>query len=131
METSMKRYSVVARYKDGTIVKGKTADFSPFKPFFHVENEGEETVMIDTEQLKAIFFVKDSEEDEETDKYRHIKELGGKKIIVHFIDGEEITGYALKYSSAYNGFFVTPADVQSNNQRIYVITSATEKITFL
>ena len=55
----------------------------------------------------------------------------GRKIKVTFSDGEIITGYTLGYSPNRQGFYMTPADLQSNNVRIFVIKSATEKIEFV
>jgi hypothetical protein len=50
---------------------------------------------------------------------------------VKFSDGESIIGYTLGYSPDRQGFFMTPADVKSNNQRIFVVKSASEKIEFI
>jgi hypothetical protein len=36
----------------------------------------------------------------------------------------------MEYMSDYHGFFITPADQESNNERIFVMTAAIEKITF-
>ena len=54
---------VVARYADGRLVKGVTADFVQTKDLFHVrpvtDPEGTKPVEIHTKELKALFFVKD------------------------------------------------------------------------
>jgi hypothetical protein len=50
---------------------------------------------------------------------------------VKFSDGESIIGYTLGYSPDRQGFFMTPADSKSNNQRIFVVKSASEKIEFI
>jgi hypothetical protein len=50
---------------------------------------------------------------------------------VEFVDGEVIIGYALSYAPERHGFFITPADLQSNNERIFVIKSATKKVTIV
>ena len=62
--------------------------------------------------------------------------LTGKGVLrshqqVEFTDGEVLIGYTQGYSPTRNGFFVVPADIKNNNDRIYVIASATEKISFL
>lgn len=133
---------VVARYKDGLIIKGKTCDFNPNKTIFHVELESGDVVKVDmetlkivkinTEELKAAFFVKDFKgKAEYAESYSDVIAGAGKKIRIDFADGEVIIGHALNYSPDRDGFFVIPADLQSNNERIFVILSATKKITFL
>ncbi len=133
---------IVAHCKDGTTIKGMTSNFSPNVSFFNLElNSGKEvrvdmdklkTVEINLEELKAAFFVKEfGGNQDRKDEYNDVIAGGGKKIEVKFTDGEVITGYALSYSSDRDCFFITPADLQSNNERILIIRSATEKITFL
>jgi hypothetical protein len=48
-----------------------------------------------------------------------------------FIDGETMAGYTLGYSPDRQGFYLTSADLQGNNERIFVVKSATEKVEFL
>ncbi|MGD1967372.1 MAG: hypothetical protein PVH74_08095 [Desulfobacterales bacterium] len=128
----METNKVVARFKDGTILKGKTNDFFPNKTSFHVETLNGETETIDVEQLKALFLVKDFEGNKEYNEEFNDEVSGaGRKIKVTFSDGEIITGYTLGYSPNRQGFYMTPADLQSNNVRIFVIKSATEKIEFV
>ncbi len=122
----------VIRFKDGTLMKGKINDFFPNKAQFHLELQTGELVEIDIEQLKSIFFVKDYEGDKaRKDIYNDAIHGGGRKIQVKFLDGEVLTGYSQGYSPKRSGFFVIPADRQGNNERIFVINSATENITFL
>lgn len=124
---------VVARFKDGGVLKGHTRDFSPGRKDFHLELLHEETInLIETEQLKAMFFVKDfSGDSNRKDAYQDVMSGAGRKVEVKFKDGELIIGYSQGYSPDRPGFFIIPADSQSNNQRIYIVTSATEKVTFL
>lgn len=123
---------VVVRFKDGSIMKGKTSDFFPNKTSFHLETLNGETKTIDMEQLKALFLVKDFEGNQNHDEdYKDEISGTGRKIMVTFSDGESIIGYTLGYSPDRQGFFMTPADVKSNNQRIFVVKSASEKIEFI
>ena len=50
---------VVVKFKDSTVVKGKTSDFFPNKAQFHLEEINGEISEISIEDLKAVFFVKD------------------------------------------------------------------------
>ena len=123
---------VVVRFKDGVIMKGQTSDFFPNKKEFHLEVQPGEIVSINTNELKAVFFVKDLEGDKNRkDMYDDIIAGGGKKIEVQFADGEVIVGFSQGYSPERIGFFFIPADKKGNNDRIFVVTSATKKITLL
>jgi len=123
---------VVASFKDGTVMKGHTSDFFPNRKGFHLELPGGERVTIDTEKLKAIFFVKDFTGDQNRkDVYHDAISGGGRKIQVKFKDGELVIGYSQGYSPDRLGFFIIPADTKNNNERIFVVNSATEEVVFL
>jgi hypothetical protein len=128
----MTGHNVVARFRDGKLLKGRTNDFTPFKMHFHIKLLNEKVVTVDLEDLKALFFVRDFKgEKYRPDRLRHVRELGGQKVRVYFYDGEIITGFAMEYSSKDFGFFMTPAGSRDNNERVFVVASATEKISFL
>lgn len=128
----MKTNKIVVRYRDGSLIKGYSSDFYPDKNFFHMKPKSGEVILVDVEKLKAVFFVKDFMGDSRhKDTYKDARPWNGKKIQVHFFDDEVLVGFTLHYSSDHHGFFVAPADLGSNNEDIYVITSATRKITFL
>jgi len=131
---------VVARYLDGKTLRGYTTDFRPDAEVFHlVAKEGDEdkSYTIVLNELKAVFFVK---EIEGMDPKRPVvkrkfedvsdKRLVGKKVKVIFNDGEELLGTTLGYSPKRKGFFFTPIDPESNNERIFAIVSAVKDITF-
>ncbi len=55
----------------------------------------------------------------------------GRKIAVTFKDGERLVGTTFTYDAARDGFFLFPADANSNNERIYVVmhsVSSVEKL---
>lgn len=123
---------VVLKFKDNTVAKGKTSDFFPNKTQFHLEEINGEISEINIEDLKAVFFVKDFEGNKDhQDNYNDHIAAGGRKIKVLFIDGETVIGYTLTYSPDRPGFYMTPADLQGNNERIFVVKSATEKVEFI
>ncbi len=123
---------VIVRYKDGTLKKGNTSDFFPNKARFHLNHLDGKIEEIDVEYLKAVFFVKNFEGNKDyKKKYEDTIHGAGRKIVVDFSDGESITGYALGYSPDRQGFFITPADLGSNNERIFVVKSATKSINFI
>jgi hypothetical protein len=124
---------VVARYRDGTLVKGVTYDFSPAKTVFHIQTVSDEqlTVPVSIPDLKAVFFVKSLEGFPE---HKEEKEFPGKgverRIRVEFFDGEVILGTTTGFSRERQGFFLFPADPDTNNLRIYVVSSAVKKVEF-
>ncbi|MBI5553063.1 MAG: hypothetical protein HY911_16240 [Desulfobacterales bacterium] len=128
----MEPNKIVVKFKNKSVVKGTTIDFFPNKPKFHLTGEDGKTTEISIENLKAIFFVKDLQGDKDH-KYDYKDEIAaaGKKMRVHFTDGEVISGYTLGYSPDRDGFFLTPADLKGNNARIFVVRSATKKVEFI
>lgn len=87
---------------------------------------------IDTEDLKAVFFVKSHEGDRSHKKtYDDHVVGGGRKIKVSFTDGEEIVGFTMGYSPDRPGFMIIPADSAGNTDRIFVVRSSTKKIEFI
>jgi len=123
---------IIAKYKDGSAFKGSSNDFDPNKKFFHFRLLEGKTVLVDMEDLKALFFVKSFEGNKDRKpSYKDARPWGGFKVKVVFIDSEELVGYTLHHLVDGQGFFVIPADLQNNNEKIFVITSATREISFL
>lgn len=125
---------VVARYNDGRVLKGTTRDFSANRTMFHIEVEGSgEVVELRCRQLKALFFVRSLEGDSQRQDLRGFVEgppetSQGRKIAVRFRDSEFLCGYTLSWSPDREGFFLFPADAGANNQRIWVVSAATQEI---
>src|SRR5512145_511206 len=120
---------IVVRYQDGRIVKGHTGDFLPTKPVFHLTliDAPRDAKPIDVKiaEVKAIFFVKDFTGNRERPKGQEFpagKPVVGRKIRVVFQDGETLVGTTQGYDATRPGFFVIPADAQSNNDRCFVVT---------
>ncbi len=129
---------IVARFADGRMIKGVTVDFVPTKDEFHVNDRsapvGSKPVAIKTKELKALFFVKDYAGDP---RHRDLKKFDparpsvGRRIKAMFEDGEELVGTTQGYQRGRPGFFMVPADPDSNNERCYVVAAATRQIAFL
>jgi hypothetical protein len=129
---------VVARFADGRLLKGVTADFFPNKDVFHVSDAssplGSEPVEVRTAELKALFFVKDYAGDPEhldRNEFEPSQHPAGRPIKVVFKDGEVLVGTTTGYQPGRPGFFLVPADETSNNERCYVVTAATSEVAFL
>ncbi len=124
---------VVIRYQDKRLVKGTTEDFFPDKPEFHVHEVGNERApaqKIAIRDLKAVFFVRSYEGNREhvdDDDLSQAKGQG-RKIEVVFKDGEVLRGFTVGYNRMKQGFFMIPADPESNNARVYVINAAVREV---
>ena len=136
---------VVAKYRNGRMIKGVTYNFGVEKKTFHVfpiseEREEEESLKKGIEvlisELKAIFFVKSLEGrkgprtlegllEEEEDQSALMK------VKVTFLDGETLIGTTHGYTREREGFFVVPLEKDSNNLRIFVIFNAVKEIETL
>ena len=128
----MQPNKVVVNFKDKTMKKGTTSDFLPNKAQFHLEEINGKIVEVSIEDMKALFFVKDFDGNKNhQDNYEDNVAGGGRKVKVKFSDSEIIIGFTIGYSPDRQGFFLTPADLQGNNERIFVVKSAAEKIEFL
>jgi len=130
---------VVIRFRDGRLLKGSTSDFLPNKDLFHLSPlgaaRGAKTVEVRFGELKALFFVR-----EFGGKPRPQKDpidpppsmsAAGRGIKVMFQDGEIMLGTTNGYQPGRLGFFVVPADPDSNNERCFVIASATLQVSLL
>lgn len=125
--------NVVLHFKDRVIRKGTTEDFFPNKPTFHFNDlERGDTRVIPVSSLKAIYFVKSFDGQPEYDERSDVERAGfGRRIRICFSDGEVQEGYTQGYSPGRPGFFVSPCDPDCNNERIFVISDAAEKIEFV
>jgi hypothetical protein len=129
---------IVVRYLDGRVSKGFTSNFMPNKDSFHLvlldAPPGFKPLDVHVRELKAIFFVKDFVGDrnhKEEKTFAASQPVVGKKIKVIFQDGEEMVGTTQGYQTGRPGFFLFPADMQSNTDRVFVIVAATRSISFM
>jgi hypothetical protein len=124
---------IVVRFSDGKIMKGTTADLFPNKALFHLKDKDSETLHeIDIFYLKAVYFVKCFDGNPDYDEKTDIERVGlGKKIKIHFKDGETLVGYTQGYSPNRDLFIVFPCDPDSNNEKVFVVTKATSMVSFI
>ena len=136
--TKIEPAKVIARYIDGKVLKGYTHDFFPNKTTFRIFpsideplKEGTKIEMID---LKAVFFVRDFAGNPSYDEQKYFvqdKQPIGRKIEITFKDGEILVGTTVGYTPHRLGFFLFPVDLQSNNLRVFVISTAVRELRFL
>ncbi len=128
----MQTEKMVIRFKDKTLMKGITSDFSPRKSIFNLKLLNGEIVKVDMDKLKAAFLVKTfSGNKEYTYAYKDVLPWGGNKVKVEFNDGEVMIGYVSHHLSNNQNFYITPADLRGNNKQAFVIASSTKDIMYL
>ena len=124
---------IVAHYKGGRLLKGYTTDFASGKKTFTLVSDQKrdkgQTYQVRMADLKAVFFVRSLDGNmfyREKKKFREVNmsHLRGISMRLHFKDGEVIRGSSLDYAVGKDGFFITPVDPDSNNERIYVVADA-------
>jgi len=123
---------VVVRFRDGRMIKGYTYDFNPRKEVFHVTESqcAKEVVEVSNSQLKAVFFVKTFEGNKDHRRpddfsVESLDSVHGLKVKVAFFDGEVMYGSTNGYTPHRKGFFIFPADEESNNERVFIIREST------
>jgi hypothetical protein len=132
-KVTVMRNRVVVHFQGGRILKGTSHDFAPARDSFHLtEEEGGQVLEVVVERLKAVFFVRSFEGDAARNDDPAAKRSGfGKRIRVRFRDGEEIIGYTSGFTANRPAFFLFPADEESNNEKVFVVVSATTAIDFI
>jgi hypothetical protein len=124
---------VVARYLDGTILKGTSLDVDPSKPAFHVRPPDGITAEVKMKDLKALFFVRSLEGDMARHEAHTLdpadpRARGSTAVSLQFPDGEVMVGLTNRFPPNRPFFFVVPVDPESNNIRVLVNRSAVKKI---
>ena len=132
----MERLKVVARYKDGKVIKGFTHDFFPNKDRFHLfppDNPSANGIEVVISRLKAVFMVRDfigNPQYNERKEYIEGEKFSGVQVEVTFVDGEVLVGSIQVYDPKRQGFFLFPADPKSNNIRVFVVSSALKNVRY-
>jgi hypothetical protein len=131
----MEPNKVVVRYVNGTVAKGFIQNFSPKKDFFYLtpaDNSSSPPIYVSVKRLKAVFVVRDfhgNPQFQERNFYMEGENPSGLKLEVIFTDGEVMVGSSmLSYDPKRPGNFIIPADPESNNIRVYVVSSAVKSV---
>jgi hypothetical protein len=83
-------------------------------------------------RLKAVFFVREFDGDADyVERKSFVEPLPGRRIEVTFLDDEVLIGATLGYRPDGTGFFVSPADPNGNNLRIFVLPGGVRHIRYL
>lgn len=137
---------IVARFRDGRLVKGYVRGFSIESDTVILNDQKTlQEILVPITELKAIFFVKNFGG---TSKYVERKAFGirknpGKKVFIKFSDNETLVGFIegevpwdkgfslAKLGNKVKGFFFTPVDEDSNNNKVFVVAGAIQDITII
>jgi hypothetical protein len=127
---------VVVACLDGERRKGYVFNFSALRDSFHLfpEPNSPQSAAKDLQlrDVKAIFFVKEFAGNRERQDSHELEEgAHGRKLEVTFHDGEKVPGTTEAYNPKKLGFFMFPADPESNNTRIFVINANVSKVKLL
>ena len=136
----MLKKKAVVRYQNGEIIKGWIEEFKPERESFIlfplIEYSQEDRIEIEFSSLKAVFFVKDFIGNKDYKKVRTFDvdfkiTPSQRKLIINFKDGEHLYGTSHNYGRYKMGFFVYPIDPKDNNERIFVVRTATDGIRLM
>jgi small nuclear ribonucleoprotein (snRNP)-like protein len=121
---------VVARYRDGKLYKGTVSSFSPLRERFHLLTLQQRVLEIRTSELKAVFFVKSFVGNPSYNERKtfDVSLSTEPRIVCEFQDGEMLVGHSTSYDPEKPGFFVTPADPKSNNEKVYVVQTSARRV---
>ncbi len=134
----------VLRFNNGNVLKGYLKDFSPNMSEIALEESANRKIhAVKMDELKAIFFVRSFQGDSE---YREKKAYGiskprGQRVFIKFRDDESVVGFLegdvpwekgfflSRQDKKSKGFYVTPVDEDSNNIRVFVVSSSVKDVT--
>jgi hypothetical protein len=129
-----KPIKVVARFANGSLLKGFTFDFFANKDRFHVtlaDKPHDKPAEVIVNHLKAVFVVRDFNGNPryvERKEYSKDDSPYGVPLEITFKDSEVMVGSSMGFDRKRNGFFITPVDPASNNLRVFVVSSAVKRI---
>ena len=133
VDKETERAKVVARFRDGRVIKGFCQNFFPNKDHFHLfpPDNPLQAMGVIMRGLKAVFFVRDFTGDPkylEKKTYPDGERPRCTRVEITFSDGEVMVGSTLAYGVNWEGFFITPADPKSNNVKVYAMIAVVQRI---
>ena len=125
---------LIGKYRDGRVISGYTADFSPSKSSLHISprRSSTDTQLIDLSELEALFFLHDADEGtRQADRVRESTTPYGRRVALILPSGEQLTGATLNYSRQTSGVFMYPSENDFGVSRVFVTQSGIRNLKFL
>jgi hypothetical protein len=133
--TSSHGQKVVVHYLSHKIIKGYIDHFDPAKTTFHVNLlDVGIPVSVDLKELKAVFFVKAFQGKKgyhERKEFHPEDKSRGRGVRVEFMDGESLIGLTTPQEPTPYGFFMSPLDPESNNDKVFVVNLAVQSFSLV
>lgn len=143
-ESSLSGDQVVLHVRAGKLLKGLLTGFTPTAERVYLQPESgpaQSPIEVRVSDLKAIYYVRSLAGNRQYKKKRYFgaMEGKGKRIMVRFKDGEILCGFIegeLPWKDGFltspdpslKGFFMSPADPEGNNTKVFVVTTAVEDV---
>ena len=121
------RNLVVVKYLNGYMLRGRTFDIGN-RNIFPLVTTDNKKMEIRIADLKAVFFLRGEKEKS------YVKPKGdqpGIRLVVQFVDGEELIGTSFDYSLKKTHFYLFPSDPEDSNERVLVNRKAARFISRL
>lgn len=127
------RRKMVVRYLDGRVAKGYSPDFVPTAERFELTHAGDGAVEeVRCAEVKAVFFVRSFAGDPKRRPRDDIERVGlGRKVCVHFRDGETFLGFSADYRPDRVAFVVHPGDPDNNCREAVILRGAVSRVELL
>ena len=143
VDENRENQKVILRFIDGKMLKGYIQDLKIAEEYLYLEDESNHQLKVRLKELKAIFYVKKFEGERghpEKKVFTGVRP-GAKSVFVKFKDGETIMGNMENAIPWQKGFFpetmkekaftIVPADENSNNTKILVVTTAVKDVAVI
>ena len=133
----LRAVKVVAATLEGERIRGFVFDFSPAKEHCRIfpseRAHAPDARDVDARKLKALFFIKEFTQPgaEKVNPNEFVGTPHGRKIQVIFSDGEVLMGSTEGYAPNRLGFFLFPANQNSNILRVFVINTNVKEVKWI
>jgi len=122
---------IVVHFLDHTLLKGHARFFFHHQMHLLMETLQGEERLVPFSDVKAVFFVKSFTGDRrrhESKRFGPTSPRFGETVHVTFLDGEILLGRAVGYRPEDRGFYLKPADPDSNNEMIYIPQTSVREV---
>lgn len=123
---------IVVHFLDHTLLKGHARFFFHHQMHLLMQTLEGEDRLVPFSEVKAVFFVRSFTGDRRRQEKRQFgpgSPSFGQVVRVTFLDGEVMLGRSVGYKPEDRGFYLKPADPDSNNEIIYVPQASVKEVS--